>query len=114
MLNIPFFDNVKLDLYSYNTESSFDEYGETTESYIFRETVTADMQAYSPQSSLREFGKILQDTYRVYLSKDVEVYDTDQIRLGDKKFEIMGSVEDWNHILPYRKITVKLQRKEGV
>lgn len=107
----PFFVNESMDIYSYQT-SDYDYYGKKS-SYEYKETVEVDIQPYSPTSSLREFGKILQDTYKVYLDKDVEINDTDRLVINNTKYEIIGSVENWNHILiPHKKILIKKLRKE--
>ena len=106
MINIPFFPNASIQL---NTYCGYDEDGDPY--YEPRETITADIQPLSPTSSMQIFGEILQDTYKVYLAKDVEIHETDQLIIKDNKYEIVGSVENWNHILPYQKITIKKQRK---
>lgn len=106
MVSVPFFPNAEIQL---NTYQGYDEDGDPY--YEYRETVTADIQPLSPASSMQIFGKILQDTYKVYLPKDVIIKDTDQLVIDNSKYEIVGSVENWNHILPYQKITIKKQRK---
>ena len=76
----------------------------------------ADVQPLSPESSQRVFGKILQDTYNVYLNINVPVKDTDLIRIPDEgTFEIVGSVETWNHgLINHKKLTIKKLRKEEI
>lgn len=108
---MPFYPNDTIELWSYETEGMFDEYGDPLNDFSFREEVPADIQHLSAESSMKEFGKILQDTYKVYLDNAVEVYDTDRIIIKGKKYEIIGSVEVWNHILHFKKLTIKLQRK---
>lgn len=105
-----FFPNEQMDIYSVQ-EEDYDYYGKKT-SYAYRETVPVDIQPLSPISSLREFGKILQDTYTVIFDKDTEISDTDQLRIKDTKFEIIGSVENWNHILPHKEMLIQKQRKK--
>ena len=89
------FPNEEIDIYTCQNET-FDYYGSKNE-YVFKETISVDMQLISPTSSLREFGKILQDTYRVIMDESVEIDDTDQLRINDIKYEIIGSVENCNH-----------------
>lgn len=111
MMFMPFYPNTTAELWAYNEETMFDEYGDPLTDYTFRETVEADIQPVSPTSSLKEFGKILQDTYKLYLDINTEIHDTDRIIIDDKKYEIIGSVEVWNHILKFKKVTIRLQRK---
>lgn len=103
-----FFDNTTIEIFTYTP--GIDDYG-NTDNYEFRESVPADIQPVNPISTYREFGKILQDTYNLYLQEDVEIHDTDLIRIEDDVFEIIGTPEDWNHIIKHRKIVVRKQRK---
>ena len=104
--NVPFFQNTTLDLCTYN---GYDDDGDPC--YETRETIQADIQPLSPNSSMQIFGEILQDTYKVYLPLDTTIFESDCIIINKDKFEIVGSVETWNHILPYKKITIRKQRK---
>lgn len=112
---IPFFKNATIQLYSYNELGEEDFFGEKHE-YQMKGEYPADVQPLSPESSQRVFGKILQDTYNVYLNIDVPVEDTDLIKIPDEgTFEIVGSVEKWNHgLINHKKITIKKHRKEGI
>ena len=114
-MSVPFFPNVVMDIYSYNTDNDdYDYYGKKNE-YVLKETVEVDMQPLSPTSSLREFGKILQDTYTIIMSIDVNITDTDKIIIGDIEYEIVGSVDTWNHVLPHKEMLIrKLRKKEGL
>lgn len=105
------FPNEEIDIYTCQNES-FDYYGSQNE-YVYKETISVDMQLISPTSSLKEFGKILQDTYRVIMDENVEINDTDQLRINDTKYEIIGSIENCNHgLLPHKEMVIKRQRKE--
>lgn len=105
------FPNEEIDIYTCQNES-FDYYGSQNE-YVYKETIRVDMQLISPTSSLKEFGKILQDTYRVIMDENVEINDTDQLRINDTKYEIIGSIENCNHgLLPHKEMVIKRQRKE--
>lgn len=105
------FPNEEIDIYTCQNES-FDYYGSQNE-YVYKETINVDMQLISPTSSLREFGKILQDTYRVIMDENVEINDTDQLRINDVKYEIIGSIENCNHgLIPHKEMVIKRQRKE--
>ena len=107
----PFFPNVTIDIYTYQSNNDeYDYYGKKTE-YVFKQSVEADMQPLSPTSSLREFGKILQDTYKVILNINTEITDTDQLVINNEKYEIVGSVSTWNHVLPHKEILIKKLRK---
>ena len=106
----PFFPNSEMELYTYDNDG-YDDYGPIA-NYSYRETVPIDIQPYNPSSSLREFGKILQDTYIVIMDKDTEIYETDKIIIEDTRYEIVGSVENWNHtILAHKKILLQKYRK---
>ena len=110
-MNAPFFPNVSMDIYSYITDNrDHDYYGQVNE-YVLKESVEVDMQPLSPTSSLREFGKILQDTYKVIMSIDVNITDTDKIIIDDIEYEIVGSVDTWNHVLPHKEILIRKLRK---
>lgn len=105
------FPNEEMDIYTCQN-GSFDYYGSQNE-YVYKETISVDMQLISPTSSLREFGKILQDTYRVIMDENVQIKDTDQLRINDAKYEIIGSIENCNHgLIPHKEMVIKRQRKE--
>ena len=108
------FNNATIKLYSYN-ECDEDFFGEKHE-YQCKGEYPADVQPLSPESSQRVFGKILQDTYNVYLNINVPVKDIDLIRIPDEgTFEIVGSVETWNHgLINHKKLTIKKLRKEEI
>ena len=112
-MNPPFFPNEEMDIYTLaDNNDDYDYYGAKNE-YVYKETIPVDIQPLSPTSSLREFGKILQDTYRVIFNIDVEIKDTDQLQINDTKFEIVGSVDTWNHVLPHKEMLIKKERKKG-
>lgn len=107
----PFFPNETMDIYTHQTiNDDYDYYGGKND-YVFKETVQVDMQPLSPTSSLREFGKILQDTYKVILDIDVEITDTDKLIINNIEYEIVGSVDTWNHVLPHKEILIRKLRK---
>ena len=109
----PFFPNEEMDIYTLQaTDSDYDYYGAKNE-YVYKETIQVDIQPLSPISSLREFGKILQDTYKVIFNIDTEISDTDQLRINDTKFEIVGSISTWNHVLPHKEMLIQKQRKKA-
>ncbi|MDO5849307.1 MAG: hypothetical protein Q4P18_07215 [Methanobrevibacter sp.] len=88
----------------------YDDYGRK-DSYQHRQTLNADMQPASPNSTQKEFGKILQDIYHIYTPPSIEINDTDIIKVGENTYEIIGTPENWNHILYHKKITVKKHHK---
>ena len=111
-MNPPFFPNEEMDIYSLSDNNeSYDYYGKQIE-YVYKQTIPVDIQPLSPTSSLREFGKILQDTYKVIFNIEVEISDTDQLRINDTKFEIVGSIDTWNHVLPHKEMLIRKLRKE--
>ena len=65
------------------------------------------------RSSLREFGKILQDTYKVIFNINTDITDTDQIRIQDNEYEIIGSISTWNHTLPHKEMIIRKHRQNG-
>lgn len=106
-----FFPNESMDIYSIQ-KGECDYYG-SQNNYVFKETVPVDIQIYSPNSSLQQFGKILQDTYRVIFDENIEINNTDQIRIQDEKYEIIGSIENCNHgLIPHKEMIIKKQRKK--
>lgn len=109
-MTIPLFPNEQMDIYKLQN-NGYDYYGEKNE-YVFKETVSVDMQPYSPSSILREFGKILEDTYTIIFDINVDVSDTDQLIINNIKYEIVGSVETWNHgVIPHKEMLIKRLRK---
>ena len=107
-----FFNNTTIQLYEYVPTGEYDQYGKKFE-YQLKGEYLADLQPLSPESSQRVFGKILQDTYKMYLSADIPINDTDLIKIeGLGTFEIVGSPEKWNHILNHTKVILQKHRKE--
>lgn len=107
----PFFPNEEMDIYTLSdNQDDYDYYGKKNE-YVYKETVQVDIQPLSPTSSLREFGKILQDTYKVIFDINVEINDKDQLLINDTKFEIIGSISTWNHVIPHKEMLLKKIRK---
>ena len=107
-----FFNNTTIELYSFQ-QGGYDDYGRKN-NYTLKGEYPADIQPLSPQSSQQIFGKILQDTYKMYLNIDVPIEDTDIIKIpGEGTFEIVGSVETWNHgLINHKKVTLQKHRKE--
>ena len=106
-----FFNNTTIELYSFE-EGGYDDYGRKN-NYSLKGKYPADIQPLSPASQQQIFGKILQDTYKAYLNSDVPAEETDLIKIPDEGvFEIIGSVEIWNHgLINHKKITLQKQRK---
>lgn len=107
----PFFPNEEIELWSYN-EDDYDFHGPKT-SYTFREKIPGDFQPLSATSSLKEFGKILTDTFKLIVDVGTEIYDTDMIVINDIKYEIVGSVSTWNHVLPHKEVLLKKLRNNS-
>ena len=106
----PFFPNAEMEVYTYSDEE-YDEFGRK-ETYTLRETIPIDFQPISPTSELKQFGKILQDTYTVICDVDAEIHETDKIIINNERYEMIGSVETWNHgLIPHKEITLKKHRK---
>lgn len=111
----PFFTNVMMKLYSYTETTELDEYDEPVIEYKFRESIPADLQPLNPNSSMQLFGKILEDTYKVIINNDKTVNDTDLIKFvnQDSTYKIVGSVSEWNHVLPHKELIIQKQRIQG-
>ena len=106
-----FFPNESMDIYT--TQKGETDYYGSQNSYVFKETIPVDIQIITPESSLKEFGKVLQDTYRVIIDENIEINDTDQLRINNTKYEIIGSIENCNHgLIPHQELIIKKQRKE--
>lgn len=104
---IPFFKNTDVDIYTYK---GLDEYGD--KEYAFRESIEADIQPLSNESSMQIFGKILQDTYNLYTSINSQLNDTDHLLIHNECYEVIGSIEEWNHILNFKKVVIRKLRKK--
>lgn len=112
-MNVPFFPNETMDIYTLqDNNGGYDYWGKINE-YQFKETIPIDIQPLSPTSSLREFGKILQDTYKVIFNINTDITDTDQIRIQDNEYEIIGSISTWNHTLPHKEMVIRKHRQNG-
>ncbi len=104
---IPFFKNTDIDVYTYN---GLDKYGDKIYSHKF--TIEAgDMQQLSNEDSMEIFGKILQDTYQLYLDDDTSINDTAHLRIQGECYKVVGSVENWNHLLNYQRIVLQKLRE---
>ncbi len=103
---LPFFKNTKIELHTFTGK---DKYGDNE--YEHRETIEADIQPLSNQSSMQIFGKILQDTYNVFIDSNIMIKDTDRLVIEKDSYEIIGSIEEWNHILNFKKCIIKKLRK---
>lgn len=70
----------------------------------------------SPNDNLREFGELLEDTYKIYIDKDVEVDPKMLLRIQGQPdtYSIQGTPITNNHLLPivqHKKIVVQKERK---
>lgn len=111
---MPFFPNETIELWEYTeTDTPINLLGEVEQEYNIVTEVLCDIQPLSPQDSIRSYGKILQDTYKIYLDKNVPITDTMILRIKGKPdtYKINGSPMNNNHILPHKKIIVKKQRQ---
>ena len=108
-----FFPNEMIELWEYTETGGVDAFLDDDFTYVLEDTVKCDIQPMSPKDSLMEFGKILEDTFKIYIDKDVHITDTMVLRIVGKKdtFKIIGSPMCNNHILPHIKIVVQRQRK---
>lgn len=107
-----FFPNTTIELWGYSDTDQYDKHGELVGDYHLKCETEADFQPMSANDTLEQFGEILQDTYKIFLSPDIEVENTDIIVIGDNSYSIMGTPEDWNHFLNYKQLTVKKHRKK--
>lgn len=103
---IPFFKNTDIDIYTYD---GLDKYGD--KQYTHKDTIEGDIQSLSNEDSMEIFGKILQDTYKLYLDINTSITDTDHLRIQGECYKVIGSVENWNHILQFKKVVLQKLRK---
>ena len=111
-----FFPNTEIELWKLQTTTNHEDiYGDTQISYILHNTIAADIQELNNKDMQEEFGKILQDTYKMYLDKNVDIEDTMILRIKDtdKTFKIIGSPNLNNHLpqISHIKMYIQLQRK---
>jgi hypothetical protein len=110
---MPYFYNRNLEIWEPTQESTIDLYtGEKKIKYQLYEIVDADIQQISPESSMEEYGKILKDTYRVFIDSWVTFDDKSILRIQNLKptYQIKGTPELRDHILPYVKLIMEKQR----
>lgn len=111
-----FFPNQELELWGY-TESTteFNPYMEPKKEYHLADTIPCDFQSMGPNESIREFGEVLEDTYKIYIDRNVNVTHDMVLRIkGDvDTYEITGTPIDNNHLTPvqHKKIVVQKHRK---
>lgn len=110
-----FFPNEELEIFEYTETSELNSYLEPKKEYVYKTTVPCDFQSMSPNDQLKEFGELNEDTYKIYLDRNVEIDSSMILRLKGKPdtYEITGTVIDNNHLLSvhHLKITVIKQRK---
>lgn len=110
-----FFPNVKIELWNLYESEELDDYGNKKQKYVVSSIVAADMQTLNETNQMETFGKILQDTYNIYLDKNVEVKDTTIFRVSGETstFEVVGTPEINNHLIgvSHVKVVVEKQRK---
>lgn len=107
-----FFPNTQIHLFAADS-TGVDDYGTPDIEYTYKSTVPADVQPLTPESSQKIFGKILQDTFKVYLDKTVNVSDSDVIKINNETFEIIGSPMKNNHLskVSHIKLIIKKHRQ---
>ena len=111
-----FFPNTEIELWKLQTTTNYEDiYGDTQINYTLHDTIPADIQELNNKDMQEEFGKILQDTYKMYLDKNVDIEDTMILRIKDtdKTFKIIGSPNLNNHLpqISHIKMYIQLQRK---
>lgn len=107
-----FFNNERVEIWSYSPNLTYDEYGEPRNQYNLEEVVDADFQPLSPEDSMREFGEIMKDTYKVYFDPDVSLDESMLFRIGECTYEMKGSPEIYNHrVISHNKVILEKQRK---
>ena len=111
-----FFPNQELELWEY-TESAteFNPYLEPVKEYYLANTIPCDFQSMGPNETLREFGEVLEDTYKIYIDRNVNVTHDMVLRIKGEPdtYEITGTPIDNNHLTPvqHKKIVVQKHRK---
>lgn len=103
---IPFFKNTDIGIYTYD---GLDKYGD--KQYSHNNTIEGDIQPLSNEDSMEIFGKVLQDTYKLYLDINTSINDTDHLRIQGECYKVIGSVENWNHVLQFKKVLLQKLRK---
>ena len=110
-----FFPNEVLELFEYVELDELNSYLEPKHEYRFLMSVPCDFQQMSPNDDIKEFGEIQEDSYKIYLDKNVPVTHDMVLRLEGKPdtYEITGKVMHNNHLVPVEhiKLVVKKQRK---
>lgn len=110
---MPFFPNVKLELWEYSESDTYNLYGEAELTYNLIDTVSCDLQPMSTGDSLKEFGEILQDTYKTYLAIDTPVTDTMICRVtgSPDTYKVVGTPIYNNHLMGATHIKLILQKQ---
>ena len=111
-----FFPNETLEIFEYKETGELNSYLEPKKEYVLKETVPCDFQVMSPNDNLREFGELLEDTYKIYIDKDIEINPKMLLRIQGKPdtYSIQGTPINNNHLLPivqHKKIIVQKERK---
>lgn len=111
-----FFPNETLEIFEYTETGELNSYLEPKKEYVLKETVPCDFQVMTPNNNLREFGEVMEDTYKIYIEKEVEIDSSMILRLQGKPdtYSIQGTPIHNNHLLPivqHKKIVVQKERK---
>ena len=107
-----FFPNHNLEIFDYTELEETNSYKEKKKAYVYKQTVPCDFQSMSPNESIQEFGEILEDTYKIYLDKDVEINHEMLVKLEGlpDTYEITGTPMNNNHLLPVQHIKLVVQK----
>lgn len=89
---MPYYSNMKMDIFNYVDSDKKDAYGNPIKSYVYNTTIDVDFQDSSRGDKLTEAGEILQDTYKIYLDDNVTVNSNDIFRDPDgNTYTVIGT-----------------------
>lgn len=105
-----YFPDTILQRYTY-TDDKKGVYGETIQSYEYKEDILVDFQNENNNELAQQYGVDLQNLYKIYGDEETNINDNDQLRDNQgNKYHIIGKVRHYTHFHKYWKANLIKER----